>query len=111
MPGFSKSAIMRASRRAARKTDAIKEPAGKSAEPLAGKKECGNPQAGKRENGAAPALARQWRAALGWALAAALAWETVFRPIVATLRPDAALPPSLMREICSLLPGLLGLGA
>lgn len=54
---------------------------------------------------------RLWRSFLGWALAVAFIWEVIIRPIIETYWPGAVLPPSFMREISTLLLGMMGLGA
>ena len=53
---------------------------------------------------------RLWRSFLGWALTLSFVWEAVARPVIATYWPQCPLPPSLIKEITSLLLGMLGLG-
>lgn len=63
------------------------------------------------EIGGAPASRlRLWRSALGWALSLCFIWEAMIRPAICTYWPDALLPPSFIKEITSLLLGMLGLG-
>lgn len=60
--------------------------------------------------GAPQSLLRLWRSFLGWALALAFVWEVMIRPVIFTYWPAVALPPSMLKEISSLLLGMLGLG-
>ncbi len=60
--------------------------------------------------GAPPSRLRLWRSFLGWALSLAFVWEAIARPIIVTYWPQVVLPPSAIREISSLLLGMLGLG-
>lgn len=60
--------------------------------------------------GAPASRLRLWRSLLGWALSLAFIWEVMARPIVVTYWPDLPLPPSAMKEITTLLLGMLGLG-
>lgn len=65
----------------------------------------------EREIDGAPASRlRLWRSFLGWALALAFVWEVMIRPVIMTYRPDAELPPSVLKEISTVLLGMLGLG-
>ena len=59
---------------------------------------------------APPSRLRLWRSFLGWALALAFVWEVMIRPVIMTYRPDAELPPSVLKEISTVLLGMLGLG-
>lgn len=61
-------------------------------------------------SGAPQSGLRLWRSFLGWALAVAFLWEVMARPVIATYWPGALLPPSFMKEVTSLLLGMLGLG-
>ena len=62
------------------------------------------------EIGGGPAsILRLWRSFLGWVLAIVFAWEVVARPIIATYSPNTTLPPSMLKEILTLLLGMLGL--
>lgn len=61
-------------------------------------------------SGAPQSALRLWRSFLGWALSLAFVWEACVRPIVAHYIPDADLPPSMIKEISTLLLGMLGLG-
>lgn len=61
-------------------------------------------------NGAPQSRLRLWRSALGWALSICFIWEVMLRPVIETYLPTVALPPSFMKEITSLLLGMLGLG-
>lgn len=61
-------------------------------------------------SGAPSSLLRLWRGFLGWVLTLTFAWEVVARPVILTYWPDATLPPSMLKEISSLLLGMLGLG-
>lgn len=60
-------------------------------------------------SGAPASRLRLWRSFLGWVLSIAFLWELV-RPIVLHYWPGADLPPSMIKEIMSLLLGMLGLG-
>ena len=59
--------------------------------------------------GGPASLLRLWRGFVGWMLGLCLAWEIVVRPIVATYWPNTLLPPSMLKEVVSLLLGMLGL--
>lgn len=59
--------------------------------------------------GAGPSILRHWRGFLGWVLALVFAWEVVGRPIMVTYWPGTKLPPSALKEILTLLLGMLGL--
>ena len=48
-----------------------------------------------------------FRSFVGWLLALCLAWEILVRPFVATYWPDALLPPSMLREVLAILPGIM----
>ena len=61
-------------------------------------------------SGAPTSGLRLWRSALGWALSVAFVWEVMIRPILTTYWPDITLPPSFIKEVTSLLLGMLGLG-
>lgn len=60
--------------------------------------------------GAPQSMLRLWRPFLGWALTLAFVWEVMIRPAIFTYWPSATLPPSMLKEIGSLLLGMLGLG-
>lgn len=60
-------------------------------------------------SGSGPTLLRNWRGFLGWILALVFAWEVVGRAIIVTYWPQAKLPPSMLKEILTLLLGMLGL--
>lgn len=60
--------------------------------------------------GAGYSILRHWRGFLGWVLALVFAWEVVGRTIITTYWPEITLPPSMLREILTLLLGMLGLG-
>lgn len=60
--------------------------------------------------GAPPSRMRLWRSFLGWVLALLFVWEVVFRTVISTYWPGVKLPPSVLKEITSLLLGMLGLG-
>lgn len=60
--------------------------------------------------GAPTSSLRLWRSFLGWVLSVAFVWEACIRPVVLHYLPDANLPPSMIKEISSLLLGMLGLG-
>lgn len=60
--------------------------------------------------GAPVSRLRLWRSFLGWALSLAFLWEACVRPVVAHYWPDANLPPSTIKEISTILLGMLGLG-
>ena len=61
-------------------------------------------------NGAPPSSLRLWRSFLGWALSVAFVWEVMIRPAVVFFFPETELPPSMLKEISSILLGMLGLG-
>ena len=61
-------------------------------------------------SGAPPRRLRLWRSCRGWALTLAFLWEVLVRPVILTYWPDTPLPPSVLKEITSLLLGMLGLG-
>lgn len=61
-------------------------------------------------SGAPASRLRLWRSFLGWGLTVAALWEIILRPIVLHYWPGADLPPSMIKEIMSLLLGMLGLG-
>jgi hypothetical protein len=66
-------------------------------------------------SGASP-MQRNWRPAIGWVCAAALAWDTIGRPVVTyglaiSGHQVPALPSLASEQLYSLLFGLLGLGA
>lgn len=60
--------------------------------------------------GAPASRLRLWRSFLGWALSVAFIWEVIARPVIATYWPEAPLPDSVLKEVSSLLLGMLGLG-
>ena len=69
----------------------------------------------KADAGGASAMQRNWRPAIGWVCAAALAWDTIGRPVVtyglAVAGHQVPDMPSLGSEqLYALLFGLLGLG-
>ena len=59
--------------------------------------------------GAGVSFLRLWRGFLGWTLALVFAWEVMARPVIMTYWPDTVLPPSMIKEILTLLLGMLGL--
>lgn len=61
-------------------------------------------------SGAPPSRLRLWRGFLGWVLSLVFAWEVIGRGIVATYWPGAVLPPSVLKEITTVLMGMMGLG-
>lgn len=61
-------------------------------------------------SGAPASRMRLWRSFLGWVLSLMFCWELVGRTIVVTYWPDTKLPPSALKEVMSLLLGMLGLG-
>ena len=61
-------------------------------------------------SGAPQSRLRLWRSFLGWMLSLLFCWEVVGRAVVTTYWPDAKLPPSVLKEISTLLLGMLGLG-
>jgi hypothetical protein len=61
-------------------------------------------------SGAPASRLRLWRSFLGWALALLFVWEVAGRSIIVTYWPDAKLPPSMLKEVMSMLLGMLGLG-
>lgn len=61
-------------------------------------------------SGAPQSRLRLWRSFLGWALTLLFVWEVVGRTILTTYWPEIKLPPSVLKEISTLLLGMLGLG-
>ena len=61
-------------------------------------------------SGAPASRLRLWRSFLGWVLSLVFCWEIVGRSIILTYWPDANLPPSTLKEVMSMLLGMLGLG-
>lgn len=61
-------------------------------------------------SGAPASRMRLWRSFLGWVLSLVFCWEIVGRSIILTYWPDANLPPSMLKEVMTLLLGMLGLG-
>ena len=61
-------------------------------------------------SGAPASRLRLWRSFLGWALALLFVWEVAGRTIIVTYWPDTKLPPSMLKEVMSMLLGMLGLG-
>jgi len=59
--------------------------------------------------GAPQSRLRLWRSFLGWVLSIGFLWELI-RPIILHYWPSADLPPSMAKEITTLLLGMLGLG-
>lgn len=60
--------------------------------------------------GAPQSRLRLWRSFLGWMLSLLFCWEVVGRAVITTYWPGAKLPPSVLKEISTLLLGMLGLG-
>lgn len=60
-------------------------------------------------SGGGPSVFRHWRGILGTGLTLAFLWEVIVRPVLATYWPDATLPPSMLKEVVTLLLGMLGL--
>lgn len=60
-------------------------------------------------SGAPASRLRLWRSFLGWILSLGFLWE-LLRPVVLHYWPGADLPPSMTKEITTLLLGMLGLG-
>ena len=60
--------------------------------------------------GAPASRLRLWRSFLGWVLSLLFVWEVVVRTVILTYWPGVKLPPSVLKEITSLLLGMLGLG-
>ena len=61
-------------------------------------------------SGAPQSRLRLWRSFLGWMLSLLFCWEVVGRAVITTYWPGAKLPPSVLKEISTLLLGMLGLG-
>lgn len=61
-------------------------------------------------SGAPASRMRLWRSFLGWVLSLLFVWEAVGRAVILTYWPDANLPPSMLKEVMSMLFGMLGLG-
>ncbi len=53
---------------------------------------------------------KAWRGFLGWVLSLVFAWEVVGRGIIQTYWPTVVLPPSVLKEISTILLSMLGLG-
>lgn len=60
-------------------------------------------------SGGPASLLRLWRGFIGWILGLCLAWEILGRPVVVTYWPETKLPPSMLKEVLTLLLGMLGL--
>ena len=60
-------------------------------------------------NGAGPSILRHWRGFLGFVCALVFAFEVVIRPVILTYWPGTLLPPSMLKEILTLLLGMLGM--
>ena len=60
-------------------------------------------------SGGPASILRLWRGFVGWTLGLCLAWEIIVRPAIVTYWPDAMLPPSMLKEVLTLLLGMLGL--
>lgn len=60
-------------------------------------------------DGAPVSRLRLWRSFFGWVLSLAFLWELV-RNIIVHYWPASDLPPSMLKEIITLLFGMLGLG-
>ena len=59
--------------------------------------------------GGGASIFRHWRGMLGTGLTLAFLWEVIARPVIVTYWPNATLPPSMLKEILTLLLGMLGL--
>ncbi len=59
--------------------------------------------------GSGPSILKNWRGFLGWVLSLVFAWEVIGRTVILTYWPDANLPQSMLKEILTLLLGMLGL--
>jgi len=59
--------------------------------------------------GGPSSVLRLWRGFVGWTLSLCLAWEIIVRPVIVTYWPDATLPPSMLKEVLTLLLGMLGM--
>jgi hypothetical protein len=59
--------------------------------------------------GGPASILRLWRSFVGWMLGLCLAWEILARPVILTYWPGTLLPPSMLKEIVTLLLGMLGL--
>lgn len=59
--------------------------------------------------GGGDSVFRHWRGMLGTGLTLAFLWEVIARPVIVTYWPDAVLPPSMLKEIVTILLGMLGL--
>ena len=60
-------------------------------------------------SGAPVSRLRLWRSFLGWVLSLVFVWEVVGRTLVVTYFPDVPVPPSMMKEISTLLLAMLGI--
>jgi hypothetical protein len=59
--------------------------------------------------GGPASVLRLWRGFVGWTLGLCLAWEIIGRPVVVTYWPETKLPPSMLKEVLTLLLGMLGM--
>ncbi len=59
--------------------------------------------------GSGPSVLKNWRGFLGWVLSLVFAFEVVGRAIIVTYWPQVKLPPSMLKEVLTLLLGMLGL--
>ena len=64
----------------------------------------------KEVEGAPQSILRLWRSFLMWVLSLVFVWEVVARTLIITYWPDIVLPPSMLKEVMTLLVGGLGLG-
>ena len=60
-------------------------------------------------SGSGPSILKNWRGFLGWTLSIVFAFEVVGRTVIVTYWPGVKLPPSMLKEILTLLLGMLGL--
>ena len=60
-------------------------------------------------SGGPASILRLWRGFVGWMLGLCLAWEIIARPVIVTYWPETLLPPSMIKEILTVLLGMLGL--
>ncbi len=61
-------------------------------------------------SGAPASRLRLWRSFLGWVLTLIFVWEVAGRTVIMTYWPDTKLPPSVLKEVSTVLLGMLGLG-
>lgn len=60
-------------------------------------------------SGAPASKLRLWRSFLGWVLSLVFVWEVVGRTVILTYWPETPVPPSMLKEVSTLLLAMLGI--